>query len=127
MPQSIQTVSNIIDTPQEISLISDTFISDILSSQFPSPTPSEIANNLVIPPQKSISKIERLLSQAHWNHSFNIVNSSASFQNSQPLSSQGTKLIITLRSNSPTPDPINILTIVSENIQILLEFIQLYH
>ena len=46
-----------------------------------------------------------MLSQAHWNHSFNIVNSSPSFQSSLPLSFPGTPAKITLSSNSPTSDP----------------------
>ena len=62
-------------------------------------------NNLFNPPQGLISNIERLLSQAHWNHSINRVNSSPSFQNSIPLNFQGSKSIITLSSYSPTPDP----------------------
>ena len=52
-----------------------------------------------------MTNLERLLSQAHWNHSFNIVNSSPSFQSSLPLSFTGTPPIITLSSNTPTPDP----------------------
>ena len=104
LPQPIHTVSNISDTPQEICLISDTSISDPLSSQFSSPTPSQIANNLFNPPQAPISKNERILSQAHWYHFFNTVNSSPSFQSSLPLSFQITALIITLSSSSPTLD-----------------------
>ena len=104
-PQPIHTVSNYIDTPQDISLISDTYVSDPLSSQFLSPTPSQIVNNLFHPPQGPISNIERLLSQAHWNHSINTVNSSPSFPISLPLNFQGTKPIITLSSYSRTPDP----------------------
>ena len=38
------------------------------------------------------------------NHFFNIVNSSLSFQSSLPVSVQGTPTVITLSSNSPTPD-----------------------
>ena len=105
MPQPIHTVSITIDTPQDISLISDTFTSDPLSSQFFSPTPSQNAKNPFNPTQGPMSNIERLLSQAHWNHSFNVVNSSPSFQNSLPLSFQGTTPIITLSTNSSTPDP----------------------
>ena len=45
-----------------------------------------------------------MLSQAHENQSFNIVNSSPSFQRSLPLSFQGTLSIITLSANSPKPD-----------------------
>ena len=104
MPQPIHTVSVITDTPQDISLISDTSISDSLNSQYSSPTPSQIASSPFNPPHGPISNIERLLSQAHWNHSFNIVNSSPSFQSSLPLNWQGTPPIITLSSNSPTPE-----------------------
>ena len=104
MPQPIHTVSVITDTPQDISLISDTSISDPLNSQFSSPAPSQIASSPFNPPHGPISNIERLLSQAHWNHSFNIVNSSPSFQSSLPLNWQGTPPIITLSSNSPTPE-----------------------
>ena len=56
-------------------------------------------------PQGPVTNIERLLSQVHWNHSFIIVNSSPSFQSSLPLSFQGTPPIISLKSNSLTPDP----------------------
>ena len=105
MRQPIHTVSNITDILQDISLLSDTSISDPQNSQFSSPTPSQIANNPFNPPQGAISNLERLLSQAHWNHSFNLVNSSPSFQSSLPLSFSGTPPIITLSSNSPTPDP----------------------
>ena len=105
MPQPIHTVSNIPDTTHDISLLSDTSISDPISSHFFSPTASQIANNPFNPPQGQITNFERLLSQADWNHSFNIVNSSPSFQNSLPLSFPGTPPIITLSSNSPTPDP----------------------
>ena len=105
LPQPIHTISNIIDTPQDISLISDTSTSDPLSSQFSSPTPSQIASNPLNQPQGPVSNIERLLSQAHWNHSSNRVNSSPSFQNSLQLSFQGTTPIVTLSSNSPKPDP----------------------
>ena len=104
MPQPIHTVSNISDTPQGISLISDASISDPLGSQFSSPTPSQITSNPFIPPQGPISNIERLLSQAHWNHSFNIINSSPSFQSPLHLSFQGSTPVITLSSNSPTAD-----------------------
>ena len=51
LPQPFHTVSNITDTPQNASLISDTSISDPLSSQFSSPTPSQIAGNFFNPPQ----------------------------------------------------------------------------
>ena len=74
LPQPFHTVSNISDTPQDISLISDTSISDPLSSQFCSPTPSQIVSNFFNPPQRPICKIEGLLLRVHWNHSFNIVN-----------------------------------------------------
>ena len=103
LPQPVHTVSII---RNDIRLFSDTSISDPISSQFFAPTPSQIASNLFNRPQGPIKKnFERLLSQAHWNHSFNIVNSSPSFQNSLPLSYPGTPPIITLSSNSPTPDP----------------------
>ena len=46
-----------------------------------------------------------MLTQAHWNHFFSIDNSSPSFQSSLPLNFSGTPPIITLSSNSPTPDP----------------------
>ena len=105
MPQPINTVSNITDTPHDISLLSDISISDPINSQFSSPTPLQIASNPFNPPQGPVTNIERLLSQAHWNHSLNIVNSSPSFQTSLPLSFQCTPPIITLSSNSPTPDP----------------------
>ena len=65
LPQPIHTVSTKEAGPQDISLISDTFNSDPLSSQFSSPTSSQIANNLVILPQEPVSNIERLLPQAH--------------------------------------------------------------
>ena len=105
MKQPIHTASNITDIPQEISLISDTSISDPLSSQFSSPTRSQIASKPFNPPQGPISNIERLLSQAHWNHSFNIVNSSPFFQKSLPFSFQSTPPVIKLSSKSPTPKP----------------------
>ena len=104
MPQPNHSVSNITETPQNISLVSDTSISDPLNSQFVSPTPSQIASNPFNPPQGPVTNIERLLSQAHWIHSFNIVNSPPSFQSSLKLSFQGTPPIIKLSSNSPTPD-----------------------
>ena len=104
LPQPIHTVSNIHDTPQDIILISDTSFSDPLSSQFSSPTTSRIESNPFNQPQGPVTNIERLLSQANCNHSFNIVNSSQSFQSSLPLSFQGTPIMITLRSNLPTPD-----------------------
>ena len=105
LPQPIHTVSTTKAVPQDISLISDIHNSDPLCSQFSSSTPSQIANNHFNLPQKPVSNIERLLSHAHWNHSFNIVNSSCFFQNSLSLSFQGTLPIITLSSNLPTPDP----------------------
>ena len=104
LPQPIHTASTINDTTHDISLLSDTSNPESISSQFSSPTASQIANNPFNPPQGPITNIERLLSQAHWNHSFNIVNSSPSFQSSLPLSFPGTPPIITLSSNSPTPD-----------------------
>ena len=105
MPQPIHTVSNIHDTTHDISLLSDTSNSDSISSQFFPPTASQIANNPFNPPQGQITNFERLLSQAHWNQSFNIINSSPLFQSSLPLSFPGTPPIISLSSNSPTPDP----------------------
>ena len=102
LPQPFHTVSNIQDTTHDISLFSDTFNCDPISSQFSSLTASQIANNPFNPPQGQITNFERLLSQAHRNHSFNIVNSSASFQSSLPLNFPG---IITPSSNSQTPDP----------------------
>ena len=127
MPQPIYTVSNINDTLQDISLISDTSISGPLSSQFSSPTASRIASSPFNPPQVPVTNIERLLSQAHWNHSFNIVNSSPSFQSSVPLSFQGTPAIITLSSISPRPDlDQNPRHCIGKQL-ILRELIQLYH
>ena len=105
LPQPIHTVSHIPDQSHDISLLSDSSHSDHVSSQISSPTPSQIANNPFNPPQGPVTNLERLLSQAHWNHSFNIVNSSPSFQSSLPLSFTGTQPIITLSSNTPTPDP----------------------
>ena len=104
LPQPIHTVSKITDTSQDINLISDISISDPVSSQFYSPTASQIASNPFNSPQGPVANIERLLSQAHWNHSFNIVNSSPSFQSSLSLNFQGNPLLITLNCNSPTPD-----------------------
>ena len=104
LPQSIHTVSNINDTIHNISLLSDTFNLDPISSQFSSPTASQVANNPFNPPRGPITNLERLLSQAHWNHSFNIVNSSPSFQSSLQLSFLGTPPITTLSSISPTTD-----------------------
>ena len=105
LPQPIHTVSTGHDILQDIRLISDTSISDPHSSQLSSPTPSKIASNPFNTPQGPVTNFEHLLSQAHWNHSFNIFISSSSFQSSLPLSFQGTPSIITLISNSPTPDP----------------------
>ena len=82
LSQPIHTVSNINDTTHDISLFSDTSISESINSQFSSPTSSQIAHKIFNPPQGPITNIECLLSQAHWNHSFNIVNSSPSFQSS---------------------------------------------
>ena len=104
MPQPIQTVSNIHDTTHDISLLSDTSNSDPINCQFSLPTGSQTANNPFNLPQGQITNFERLLSQAHWNHSFNIDTSSPSFQSSLPLSFPGTPHIITLRSISPKPD-----------------------
>ena len=104
LQQPTHTVSNINDTPQNFSLILDTSLSDPLSSQFSSPTPSQVASNPFKPPHGQNTNIESNLSQAHWNHSFNIDNSLHSFQSSKPLRFQGTPLIITLKSNSPTSD-----------------------
>ena len=105
MPQPIHTVSHLPETPHDISLLSDNSNSDPLSSQISSPTPSQIANNPFTPPQGPVTNLERILSHAHWNNSFNIVNSSLSFHSSIPLSFTGTPSIITLSSNSATPDP----------------------
>ena len=106
LPQPIHTVSHLPETPHDISLLSDKSNSDPLSSQVSSPTPSQIARNPFSPPQEgSVTNLERILSQAHWYHSFKIVNSSPSFQSSLPLSFTGTPPIITLSSNSVTPDP----------------------
>ena len=105
MPQPIHTVSQLPETPHDISLLSDNSNSDPLSSQISSPTPSQIANNPFNPPQGPVTNLERILSHAHWNHSFNIVSSSPSFQSSIPLSFPGTPPIITLSSNLATPDP----------------------
>ena len=105
MPQPILAVSNISATPQDINLISNTSISDPLSSQFSLPNPIQSLRNPINPPQGSISNNERLLTPAHSNHSFNTVNSSPSFQSSLKLSFQDTTPINTISSNSPTPDP----------------------
>ena len=72
LPQPIHTVSNIHDTPHVTSLLSDTSNSDSISSHFSSPTASQIANNPFNSPQGQITNFECLLSQAHWNHSFNL-------------------------------------------------------
>ena len=66
--------------------------------------PSQNASNLFSRTQGQVTSIERLLSQAHWNHSINIVNSSTTFQNSIPLDFHGTPRLKTLNSISPTPD-----------------------
>ena len=102
MPQPIHTVSDLPDPSHDISLLSDSSNSDHISSQISSPTPSLIANN---PPQGPVTNIERILSQEHWSHSFNIVNSSPSFQSSLSLSFTRTPPIITQSSKTPTPDP----------------------
>ena len=81
LSQPIHTVLNINDTTHDISLLSDTSISDAISSQFFSPTPSQFTSSPFNPPQGPITNIERLLSQARWNHSFKIVISSPSFKN----------------------------------------------
>ena len=52
-----------------------------------------------------MTNFKNLLSQAHWNNSFNIANSSPSFHNCIPLSFTGTPSVINLSSNTPTPDP----------------------
>ena len=104
MPQSVHTLSNIHETTHDISLLSDASNSDSISSQFSSTTASQIANKPFNPPQGPTSNIERLLSQAHWNHSFNIVSSLPSFQSSLPTNFLGMPSIINLSSNSPTPD-----------------------
>ena len=103
LPQPIHTVSNINDTTHDISLFSDTYNPDPISSQFSSPTASQIVKIPFNPSQGPITNLERLLSQAHAIHSFIIVNSSPSFQSSLPLSFPGIPPIITL--SSPTPDP----------------------
>ena len=105
LPPPIHTVSHISDTTLDISLLSDTSSTDPISSQISSPTPSQIASNPLNLPQGAVTNFERFLSQADWNHSFNIVNSSASFQSCLPLSFPGTRSVITLSSNTPTPDP----------------------
>ena len=56
-PQPIHTVSTINDIPQDISLISDTSISDPIKSQFSSPTPPQIASNPFNPPQGPVTNI----------------------------------------------------------------------
>ena len=105
LPQPIHTVPKINDTTHDISLLSDTFISDPNSSQYPSPTRSQIAINPFNPPQGPITNIERLLSQAHWNNSYIIVISTDSFRIHYRLVFAGTAAIINLSANSPTPDP----------------------
>ena len=98
LSQLINTASTIETAPQDITFLSDTSSSDPLNSQFSSTTPSQIANNPFNPPQGPGSNIERLLSEAHWNHChpFNIVKSSLSFQSSLPLSFQSTPPITSL-------------------------------
>ena len=105
MPQPIHTVSHNNDTTHDISLLSDISSSDPTSTQISLPTPSQIARNPSNPPQGPVKNFERLLSQAHWNHSFNIVNSSPSFQSSIPLSFTGTPSVINLSSITYTSDP----------------------
>ena len=105
LQQPIHTVSHINDTIHDISLLSDTSISDPTSSQNSSPTTLQIASDSFNQPQGSVTNFERLLSQLHWDHSFNIVNSSPSFQNSLPLNFPSTPSVITLSSNTPTLDP----------------------
>ena len=104
LPQPIHRVSHLPETPHDISLLSDNSNSDPIISQFSSSTPSQIASNPFNPPQGPVTNLERILSQAHWNHSFNIINSSPTFQSSLPLSFTGTPPIITLSSNTATPD-----------------------
>ena len=99
LPQPIRTVSNINDTTHDISLLSDTSNPDPISSQFSSPTASQIANNTFDPQQilnagyhKQLGitfltlSIHQLFFKAHYHSEFS------------------TPPIITLSSNSPTPD-----------------------
>ena len=48
LPQLIRSVSNIDDTPQDISFFSDTSASDPLNSQFPEPISHMSITNLTI-------------------------------------------------------------------------------
>ena len=105
MPQPIDTVSNVNNTPQDIGPLSDTSISDPPNYQFSSPIPTQAAGNPFNTPQGPVTNFQLLLSQAHWNHSFIIVNSSPSFQISIPLSFQIIPPKNTLILNSHTPDP----------------------
>ena len=105
LPQPVHTVSNIIDTLQDISLISYTSISNQLNSQFFSITPSQFSSNPFNLARGPVTNIVRLLPQAHLNHSFNIVNSSPSFQSSLPLNFQSKPPTIILCLKSPTPNP----------------------
>ena len=57
LPQRIHTV-----TTHDISILSDTSNSDPFSSQFSSPSASQITNNPFNPPQGEITDFERLLS-----------------------------------------------------------------
>ena len=100
LPQSLHTVSKI-NKPQDISFISESSISESLSTQFLSPTPSQIASSSFNQTQGPVINIERLLSKASRNHSSNIVNSSPYFQKSLPLSCHGTTPKITLSANTP--------------------------
>ena len=111
LPQPIHTVSNINDTLHDISLTSDTSISDPINSQFSSPTPSKIGGNQNISPQESVTNFERLLSKSHWNHSFNIVISSPSIQSSILLAFKVhtynyTYLKLTYTRSRPTISPL---------------------
>ena len=104
MPQPVHTVSNVSDTSKEISLFSDASISHLALNFLRLLHHKSRTTPLINPPQGPISNIERLLSQEHWNHSFNIVNSSPSFQSSLLVNFPGTTPIITLSSNSPDAD-----------------------
>ena len=104
MPLLIHTVSNINEAPQDISLISDTSNSEPFSSQITSPAPSQTSSIPFNLPQRPVTSIGGILSQAQWNHPIKLVNSSPSFQSSLPLSYQGDRPIKTLNSNSPTSD-----------------------
>ena len=78
LPQPTHTASVIHDTTHDISLLSDTSNCDPISAQFSSPTASQISKYPFNPPQEQITNFERLLSQAHWNHSFNLFKLSPS-------------------------------------------------